>query len=62
MLNPDGVVNGNYRFNLSGVDLNRTWGKPDIVLHPTIFHTKRLIRSIAKHRTIGYDKFRFILV
>jgi murein tripeptide amidase MpaA len=23
MLNPDGVINGNYRFNLAGVDLNR---------------------------------------
>ena len=23
MLNPDGVINGNYRCNLAGVDLNR---------------------------------------
>lgn len=23
MLNPDGVIHGNYRCNLSGVDLNR---------------------------------------
>lgn len=25
MLNPDGVVYGNYRCNLAGVDLNRIW-------------------------------------
>jgi len=25
MLNPDGVIVGNYRCNLSGADLNRQW-------------------------------------
>lgn len=25
MLNPDGVIVGNYRCNLAGVDLNRVW-------------------------------------
>ena len=25
MINPDGVVNGNYRFSASGYDLNRKW-------------------------------------
>ena len=28
MLNPDGVVNGNYRFSAAGHDLNRKWHKP----------------------------------
>lgn len=31
MLNPDGVVNGNYRCSLSGCDLNRRWKKPSKV-------------------------------
>jgi len=43
MLNPDGCINGNYRTSLAGVDLNRRWGKPDPVLHPTIYHTKKLM-------------------
>ena len=25
MLNPDGVIHGNYRTNLAGIDLNRIW-------------------------------------
>ena len=28
MLNPDGVVVGNYRASLAGVDLNRVYKKP----------------------------------
>lgn len=44
MLNPDGVVNGNYRTSLAGADLNRRWDAPDPLLHPTIHHTKKLIQ------------------
>lgn len=25
MLNPDGVINGNYRTSMTGYDLNRYW-------------------------------------
>lgn len=31
MLNPDGVIHGNYRCNLAGVDLNRRWRNPSEV-------------------------------
>lgn len=48
MLNPDGVVNGNYRCGLAGVDLNRRWKTPSSALHPTIYHTKRLIKEFAR--------------
>lgn len=44
MLNPDGVIFGNYRCTLVGCDLNRKWDKPNRLLHPTIYHTKNLIR------------------
>ena len=44
MLNPDGVINGNYRCSLAGCDLNRRWKTPNKTLHPTIFHCKRLVK------------------
>jgi len=28
MLNPDGVIEGNYRSSLAGCDLNRRWNEP----------------------------------
>ncbi|RWS11437.1 cytosolic carboxypeptidase 1-like isoform X1, partial [Dinothrombium tinctorium] len=46
MMNPDGVVNGNSRTSLSGDDLNRQWVRPDPFTHPTIFHTKMLLKYI----------------
>ncbi len=45
MLNPDGVINGNYRCNLVGCDLNRRWPNPSKLLHPTIYFTKKLIAA-----------------
>lgn len=40
MLNIDGVINGSYRCNLAGVDLNRQWSDPNRRLHPSIFSLK----------------------
>lgn len=34
MLNPDGVILGNYRFSFSGYDLNRKWQATSQKLHP----------------------------
>ena len=52
MLNPDGVINGNYRCSLSGQDLNRWWKNPSKILHPENSAVKRLIRAFAKEREI----------
>lgn len=52
MLNPDGVVCGNSRCGLMGTDLNRRWDNPDILAHPTIYHCKQMIASLAKRRKI----------
>jgi len=52
MLNIDGVVNGNYRCNLSGVDLNRQWLEPSWINHPTIWYTKNMIKEFKKIREI----------
>ena len=36
MLNPDGVIVGNYRTNLNGLDLNRQWQNPTMKMSPEI--------------------------
>ena len=53
MLNPDGVINGNYRCSLAGCDLNRRWRYPSEMLHPTIFHTKKLAKEFARERPLS---------
>lgn len=53
MMNPDGVVLGNSRCNLSGADLNRKWDNPDKILHPEVHEVKkRLIKTHAKREVI----------
>ena len=46
MINIDGVISGNYRVNLSGFDLNRTYHDPSENLHPTIYHYKNFIKNL----------------
>lgn len=53
MLNPDGVINGNYRCSLAGCDLNRRWKAPNKVLHPTIYYAKKLISCTNKERGLA---------
>jgi murein tripeptide amidase MpaA len=45
MLNPDGVINGNTRCNLAGVDLNRCWIDPQRKMQPTVWHFKQMVRK-----------------
>lgn len=52
MLNPDGVVNGNHRTNLTGADLNRRWKTPSKTMHPTIYAMKRMILNLASKTDI----------
>ena len=47
-LNPDGVVCGNYRSSVAGVDLNRQWILPDVQLHPEVYFTKELMSQITR--------------
>jgi len=48
MLNPDGVINGNYRCSLSGYDLNRIWHCDNKDSSPEIYYTKRAILEQEK--------------
>lgn len=46
MINPDGVIIGNYRTSISGNDLNRKYHNPDEKLHPTVCAIKEMIANI----------------
>ena len=52
MLNPDGVIVGNYRCSLAGQDLNRLWDEPSRKMHPTIFFTKSMFRHLLDDRDV----------
>ncbi len=52
MLNPDGIIHGNHRCSLLGVDLNRRWLTPHRWLHPTIYHAKNLVRMLSEEREV----------
>ncbi|KAJ9507713.1 hypothetical protein QJQ45_019104, partial [Haematococcus lacustris] len=53
MVNPDGVIVGNYRCNLAGVDLNRVWQEPHRKLHPVIVALKALLREFMEEREVS---------
>ncbi|KAG7231006.1 hypothetical protein INR49_025035 [Caranx melampygus] len=58
ILNPDGVINGMNRCDLSGDDLNRQWSKPHPILSPTIYHTKGFLyylNSIGRRPLVFCD-------
>ena len=40
MLNPDGVINGNYRFSGYGCDLNRRWVNCKEQYQPEIYYMR----------------------
>jgi murein tripeptide amidase MpaA len=43
IVNPDGVVIGNSRSSLAGVDLNRRWSNPNATIHPEAYFLKSYI-------------------
>jgi len=45
MLNPDGVVIGNTRSSLIGVDLNRRWTEPHSLAHPEVYFLKWMMKD-----------------
>lgn len=48
MLNPDGVIVGNYRCSLSGRDLNRNYKTILKDAYPSIWHTREMIKRFVK--------------
>ena len=59
MLNPDGVIAGNYRTSLFGKDLNRTFNQSRKYAFPEIFHliehTKKLKKEHKQRLSIYLD-------
>ena len=53
MMNPDGVVNGNYRTSLAGCDLNRRWINPNEVFHQEIYYVKQMILKLSTQMKIS---------
>ena len=53
MLNPDGVIHGNYRCSLAGCDLNRKYMGTDSALHPTIYAVKEVISELSRSRGVA---------
>ena len=45
MLNPDGVILGNTRCSLSGMDLNRQYQDPIKDVHPVLYYFKSMVRK-----------------
>lgn len=54
MVNPDGVEDGNWRFNTGGMDLNRDWG-------PFTQPETQAVRSALERFHAGEDKIIFFL-
>lgn len=52
MLNPDGVITGNYRCSLGGYDLNRQWLNPTMKASPEIYALKDMIKKTLECRKI----------
>ncbi|CAF3391299.1 unnamed protein product [Rotaria sp. Silwood1] len=58
MLNPDGVIVGNYRCSLSGRDLNRNYKTILKDAYPSIWHTREMIkRFMSETELILYCDF-----
>ncbi|XP_053143449.1 cytosolic carboxypeptidase 2 isoform X2 [Hemicordylus capensis] len=52
MLNPDGVIVGNYRCSLAGRDLNRNYKTALKESFPCIWHTRAMIKRVLEEREV----------
>ena len=50
MLNPDGVIIGNYRCSLTGRDMNRNFRRPRQETFPIIYHLKELLKQLQSEQ------------
>jgi len=55
MLNPDGVIHGNTRAELTGIDPNRVWKKPSKNVTPTVYNIKKQILKTKDETCLVLD-------
>eukprot|EP00605_Chrysophyceae_sp_TOSAG23-4_P000392 GSChrysophyteH1.ASY1.ANO1.448.1 assembled CDS len=53
MLNPDGVIHGNYRCSLAGADLNRKYRSNSLICYPTIVAMRSLLKRTHSSRGVS---------
>jgi len=54
MLNPDGVIVGNYRCCLMGTDMNRQWIGSTSKFYPINYHIKLMMKRTLESRDIFF--------
>ncbi|XP_029640664.1 cytosolic carboxypeptidase-like protein 5 isoform X2 [Octopus sinensis] len=60
ILNPDGVMNGHYRTDTRGVNLNRVYGDPSFELNPSIYAAKSIIIYYHVNYRLKKDMYKDI--
>ncbi|XKL65279.1 hypothetical protein PGB90_008699 [Kerria lacca] len=55
MVNPDGVVLGNFRSNLLGADFDRNWNKISQWIHPALYAVFNAISKLNKDKNVELD-------
>jgi cytosolic carboxypeptidase protein 2/3 len=60
MLNPDGVIVGNYRCSLSGRDLNRNYKTILKDAYPSIWHTREMIKRCVASFFVSVDSLFYL--
>ena len=54
MLNPDGVIRGNFRMNSVGKDLNRMWTEENLECSPSVYFCHKMINKTLDSRDIHF--------
>ena len=52
MINVDGVIHGNYRCSLAGVDMNRVWKNPSAQIFPEVVAIKKMVKLFHRQNPV----------
>lgn len=54
MVNVDGVIYGNFRCDLAGFDLNRTWKNPLKEVHPQVYAISEKLKQLVEEQKVVF--------